>query len=268
MAQWQASDIELIHPDSEICTLVFHLAGSTRVAGFRGSSCVGQGARQSSVTLVDQQSSRWALGGELSFVHLYLPRRLLDNHVRQSQGIASAPWLQPCFARADPWLDGLFSLLVQDRLLNPHATEAPLLDSLVTPLLDHLLRFYTHAAPPSLAARRESRLSNGMLKKIESYLEEHLDEPVVLEDLARLAEMSEGHLLRGFRQAMGVTPHQFLIGRRLERVRRLLVDPTLTLGQIAKRVGFASASHLGEAFRKRYGITPGHYRALNSGSVC
>lgn len=264
LAQWQAHDTDLLHPPSDTCTLVFHLAGSTRVAGFYGNQCVGQGVRQSSITLLDSQSSRWALDGELSFVHLYLPRSVLDQHVRQDQGIATAPWLRPCFAKEDPWLHGLFSLLIQDHVLNPQACEAPLLDSLAPALLAHLLRFYTHAAPPSQPARRETCLGNGMLRKIEQYLDEHLSEAIVLEDLARLASVSPGHLLRAFRQTTGVTPHQFLIDRRLAHARQLLGDPALSLECIARRAGFASASHLGETFRKRLGVTPGQFRAMHT----
>lgn len=264
LAHWSAADVRLVHPSSETYTLVFHLGGSTRVAGFSGSRCLGQGVRQPSITLDGLESSRWELAGESSFMHLYVPRRALARYVARVAGTNSAPWLQACFGRDDPWLCSFFSLLVQDHLLNNGERQGALLDNLADALFSHLLRFYTHKAVCSLPARRPARLGAHLLRKVEAYVDEHLADAVVLEDLAALAGVSAGHFSRGFRDATGLTPHQFLIGRRLDRAQSLLGDLDLTLYQVAQRVGFASASHLGEAFRRRFGVTPGQYRAMHS----
>lgn len=264
LAQWNAADVRLVHPCSDTYTLVYHLGGSTRVAGFSGSRCLGQGVRQPSITLDGLDSSRWELAGESSFVHLYIPRNALARYVARVTGTNSVPWLQACFARDDPWLSSFFSLLIQNHMLNSEDRQGALLDSLADALFSHLLRFYTHKAPSSLPARRPARLGNTLLRKIEAFVDEHLGEAVVLQDLAALAGVSEGHLTRGFREATGLTPHQFVIWRRLDRAQGLLGDLDLTLQQVAQRVGFASASHLGEAFRRRFGVTPGQYRAMHS----
>ena len=267
LAQWQADDVQLIHPQSRACTLIFHLSGSTRVAGFMGSQCVGQGARHCSVTLLGAESTRWELSGELSFVHLYLPLQTLDEYVQRTQGIAKAPWLKPCFAREDPWLSAFFSLLIQDRKLNDAPAGAQLLSQLSDALLAHLLRFYSHRAVPSRPARPACRLSSTVLARIDEHLRANLIDNVALADLARLASLSEGHLIRAFRLATGMTPHQMLIARRIEKAVELMQSPELTVSQIALQTGFTSASHLGATFKRLHGVTPGQYRALQSRSI-
>jgi AraC-like DNA-binding protein len=96
------------------------------------------------------------------------------------------------------------------------------------------------------------------LQRAADYLREHLDEQVTLESLAAIADCSVGHLIRLFRQNVGMTPHGYLTQLRLERA-RILIAEGLALPDVAYRSGFADQSHLTRKFRKRYGITPGAY---------
>lgn len=262
LAQWSTQDVQFTHPENDGCTLIFHLAGSTRVTGFKGSRCVGQGVRHASITLLGNDSTRWELGGTLSFVHLYISQAALDAYVQRNQGIARAPWLKPCFAKDDPWLSALFMMAVQDQILNRSATESRLLSHMGNLVIEHLLRFYSHRVVPSEAARIPSRLSGSVLSRVDEFLQTNLTENIALADLAAIASLSEGHFIRAFKQSTGMTPHQMLITRRLEKASQLLSDRSLTLAQIALLTGFASGSHLGEAFRRRHGVTPGQFRAM------
>lgn len=96
------------------------------------------------------------------------------------------------------------------------------------------------------------------LQRVADYLREHLDEQVTLESLATIADCSAGHLIRLFRDNVGMTPHGYLTQLRLERA-RILIAEGLSLPDAAYRSGFADQSHLTRNFRKRYGITPGTY---------
>ncbi|MFJ4156300.1 helix-turn-helix domain-containing protein [Pseudomonas sp. NPDC089752] len=262
LAQWDTEDVQFTHPESSACTLIFHLSGSTRVSGFKAGRCVGQGARHASITLLGNESTRWELGGQLSFVHLYLSQGALDDYVQRTQGIARAPWLKPCFAKDDPWLSALFMMIVQDHMLNRTANESRLLSHMGDLILEHLLQFYSHRVLPSEPARTSTRLTARVLSRVDEFLQANLTQNVVLADLAAIACLSEGHFIRAFKRSTGMTPHQMLIARRVEKASQLLTDRSLTLAQVAHSTGFASGSHLGVAFRRRHGVTPGQYRAL------
>jgi len=67
-------------------------------------------------------------------------------------------------------------------------------------------------------------------------------------------------LLREFTRAVATTPHAYLIEIRLQAARHLIEKTDLPLAFIALEIGFAHQSHMGSAFHKHLGITPGDYR--------
>lgn len=87
------------------------------------------------------------------------------------------------------------------------------------------------------------------------------DEPnasITLEDLARLCGMSRFQVLRGFSRATGLTPHAYMIQRRLQLAKRLIAGGC-DLADAASSSGFADQSHMTRLFVRTYGMSPGHY---------
>ena len=130
----------------------------------------------------------------------------------------------------------------------PRATER-LAMALVTRLL---LREQDHAAGPA----------PGGLDKARAHIDAHLGSALRLEDLAAVAGMSLFHFCRVFREATGATPHQYIVGRRMELACRLLWSARLAAGggpsmlDIAQACGFSSQSHFAAQFRRHTGQTP------------
>jgi len=91
-------------------------------------------------------------------------------------------------------------------------------------------------------------------------MEENLEHLVAIDDVARRAHLSLRQLERLWHQHFGMTPQQFYLTVRLDEARRLLKESTASIAQIALACGFVSASHLGAAYRKAYGHTPGQAR--------
>ena len=71
---------------------------------------------------------------------------------------------------------------------------------------------------------------------------------------------SPASLRREFKRSLGLTPRQYLTQCRLEEARRLLRTTDLQVNEVARRVGFTSASHFAEVFRKRVGLRPRDFR--------
>lgn len=77
-----------------------------------------------------------------------------------------------------------------------------------------------------------------------------------LQSVAESAFLSKFHLLRYFKEAFGVTPHQYIIHCRLEKAVEMIVNQRLSIGEIATKVGFADTPTFSKAFKKKYGYNP------------
>ena len=92
------------------------------------------------------------------------------------------------------------------------------------------------------------------------YAEAHLGTNLSIADLASVAAMSPSWFQQCFRAATGRPVHAYVRERRLKRARILVLEGSLPLQQIAHACGFADASHMGRAFKARFGTTPGRAR--------
>jgi AraC-like DNA-binding protein len=87
-----------------------------------------------------------------------------------------------------------------------------------------------------------------------------LERPLTLEEVAAVACLSPNHLLRSFRQAFRLTPHQYLTARRVERARRMLADENQSVTDVCFAVGFESPASFSRTFRRHTGLPPSEYR--------
>jgi AraC family transcriptional regulator len=118
----------------------------------------------------------------------------------------------------------------------------------------------------STLSRQPRRAFGGLpgrrLRLVIDYMHDRLAHPISLQQLAQLVGVSARHFERAFRQAVGIPPHRYLTGIRVEAAQQLLAnEPVLTVEEIARRVGFGSSSHLATAFRRRTGHSPTAFRA-------
>ncbi|MFC0199012.1 helix-turn-helix transcriptional regulator [Paracoccus rhizosphaerae] len=84
--------------------------------------------------------------------------------------------------------------------------------------------------------------------------------PLTLAELADLGGVSRFHLLRGFARITGLTPHAYLVQRRLHLARRMIAAGD-ALADVAQAAGFSDQSHMTRLFIRSYGISPGRYAA-------
>lgn len=82
-----------------------------------------------------------------------------------------------------------------------------------------------------------------------------------VESVAKALAISPRQLQRIYAQFGDTTFHDDLVGRRLEAAARLLSTPSITVRDVAQRVGFRQSPHFARAFRRRYGVSPSTYRA-------
>lgn len=112
------------------------------------------------------------------------------------------------------------------------------------------------AGEPGPGPLDRGSITSKRLRLLDDYIDAHLDQPLSVQTLAALLQLSEGHFSRAFRQVTGQSPHGYLIDRRIAHARRLLHDTLQGLADIAQVCGFASHAHLTAAFRQRLGVAP------------
>lgn len=161
--------------------------------------------------------------------------------------------LVPHFATADPLIHGI-GLALKAELESNGLGGRLYVDSLSTTLFMHLLRHYT-AQKPILPAQ-EGGLPTYRLRQVIEYVDAHLDRDLTLAELAAVARMSPNYFIQLFKQSTQLTPHQYVVQRRVARAKQLLIEGKLVIADIALQVGFAHQSHLNRHFKRLIGVTP------------
>jgi AraC family transcriptional regulator len=146
-----------------------------------------------------------------------------------------------------------WALAEEDRATSPHGLLYR--ESLGMALAVHLLARYPARAPELRAG-----LSAQALARITEYIEAHLTEDVSLLRLARVSGVSASHLRALFKRTVGIPIHEYVIQRRVERARMLLVQSALPASQVAAEAGFSHQSHMARCMRKLLGFTPSSVR--------
>ena len=99
------------------------------------------------------------------------------------------------------------------------------------------------------------------LLRAKDLVDARYSEPLGVDDLARAAGLSRAHFSREFRRAFGVSPHAYLLTRRLERAAALLRTTDRSVAEICFSVGLLSVGSFTTSFTRTYGMSPTAYRA-------
>lgn len=143
--------------------------------------------------------------------------------------------------------------------VRPTAIES---SSLLREFVGEMILRYGNGPATTLRLGNERRA----VKRVKDYLESRYAENVILEDLARIANLSPFHLIRVFRKEVGLPPHAYQTRLRLNRAKALLATGA-TIGEASLAAGFCDQSHFTNHFRKVFGYPPGaHLKGLGSGN--
>ncbi|MXN76159.1 helix-turn-helix domain-containing protein [Burkholderia sp. 4701] len=110
-------------------------------------------------------------------------------------------------------------------------------------------------AAPSFRGRRHALAPKAAARVID-YIDAHLDQRLTLSELAALAAISVPHFKVLFRETLGMPVHRYVVQRRVERAKALLLEGRLSVGQVALEAGFAHQSHLASWMNRLHGVTP------------
>jgi AraC-like DNA-binding protein len=157
---------------------------------------------------------------------------------------------------SDPFLFSLLSAMEQS-LAQDDVLDASYCEAMSFAAVQHLQRRHFATA---VTQQREFGLPRWQMRKIEEYVEAHLDSAIRMADLASLCGCSVAHFHRAFRRTCGMTPLEFVHHRRIRRAVGLLqADPALSVAELAERVGYTSPNYFARLFRRLIGVGPARY---------
>ena len=100
-------------------------------------------------------------------------------------------------------------------------------------------------------------------RRVVQFIDSSLEQPIRIQDLARLAGLSAGQFSRSFHLRFGVTARRYLATRRMEFAKSQLLTTDLPLVEIALQCGMSDQSHFAKTFRRVVGTTPSQWRAAH-----
>jgi AraC family transcriptional regulator len=240
-------------------SLIYHLARPTQVSRKLGGeraerSLIGPG--RFCVTPGDA-SAHWQHSGNPEILQLYLRKSVYERAAEEMFGFS--PTLVPRFAIVDPLLEQL-AIAVLEALRDGSADDRLYIETIAQLIGVHLARAHSCRARAPQNTQALGGLSRARVRRLLDYIEQHLGEDLSLEALAAEVSLSPLYLVRAFRSAVGRSPHQYVVARRVEHARRLLTTTTLPIAEISLATGFSSQSHLTNWFRRLVGVSPAAYR--------
>jgi AraC family transcriptional regulator len=194
----------------------------------------------------------------MEYLSIYIDPALLQRAAADSSVPDRVELVEACSA-ADPLIRQIGMALKREGEAEQPAGRL-YAESLANLLTVHLLRHYaTHGEGVKKAL---GGLSGHRLRRATEFINDNLERDLALAEIADAVELSPFHFARAFKQATGLTPHQYLIKNRIERAKVLLADNELPLVEVSYRAGFKNQSHFTTLFRRLTSLTPKAYRDL------
>ncbi|OEO30702.1 hypothetical protein VW23_019735 [Devosia insulae DS-56] len=109
-------------------------------------------------------------------------------------------------------------------------------------------------------ARESGGLCDWQLKRVRRHIEQNIGGPILVNELATVAKLSQSHFSRSFGISTGLSPHAFIVRARIDRARTLMRETSSSLAEVAFQCGLADQSHLSRVFRRVVGKSPSTWR--------
>ncbi|MHC8332837.1 helix-turn-helix domain-containing protein [Pseudomonas sp. LB3P25] len=123
-----------------------------------------------------------------------------------------------------------------------------------------------HQGQRSVAVSSKDRgLAPWQQRRAKEMLCAHIADGVSVEKLARECSFSRCHFSRAFKLSLGSSPHQYLLQLRVDKAKKLLLNPLLKITDVAIDCGFSDSSHFTKVFSRCTGFSPSYWRQLNTG---
>jgi AraC-like DNA-binding protein len=190
-------------------------------------------------------------------LNVYIPLRSFQDFAAER----GSSFLDLRYEAEDVSYDAVMLHLMQAALPvleRPQEVSSLYLDSLFLAARDHIAETYgTFSTKTTL---KEWGLTARQLRHALEYIEANLSEDVSLANIADACAASISSLARGFKTTLSVSPHRWVLNRRIALAQRLIYEGATPLSEVAVCCGFADQSHLTRVFARHVGSSPTAWR--------
>jgi AraC family transcriptional regulator len=207
-----------------------------------------QGRRYSLFYTPAASDAHWSTAGHSRHLNIYFKESLIEELADGHTALLNRerPLLDIHVRCITPWIKALEHSMGEPGLIAADASVS----------LAHLII----AKLACLPGRRAPTLKAAALARVRDYVGENLAETIGVADLAALTGLSVGRFALCFRASTGVTPHRFVVNRRVEAAISLLRERSLPMVEIAVSCGFSSQQHMATIMRRVARVAPSTVR--------
>lgn len=263
LRSWSGTSPVMVQPPLDHHYLVMHLGGAKRVNRSRDGAPLSTVVDDGSLTLVPAGTAyHWRTEGPIAFAHLYLRPQDLDRVCAES--IERESRLRDVVDRVgcrDRVLEPAFQRML-DEIRLADEPSALLLDSLLESVCLRLALRHMSQAGGAVALSAES-LAPHRLRRVIELIDAHFDRDLRLADLVAAAGTSQFHFSRAFQLATGESPYRYLMRRRMDFARVLLLAGDGSLAEVSAACGFNSRRQFSVMFKRMLGVGPKRFRLLH-----
>ncbi|GAB7525047.1 AraC family transcriptional regulator [Paraburkholderia sp. 2C] len=195
------------------------------------------------------------------FLHIYLSAQYVAQCPDSALAMRTQQAHHACFPfMRDSVIRQLMHVLVE-ALDSPDLASRACVDAVARAIAARALGI---ALQPADSGQPESgrtpALESWRLQRTVAYIDNHLDQPISLQQLAQAVGLSPTYFAARFRAAVGASPRLFVMRRRIERAKALLASTQMSMIDVALNVGFRTQSHFTTVFGRQEGATPHQWR--------
>lgn len=242
-------------------SLIYHLSRPTQVTrkvegAARETALIGP--RRICLT-PGEATTAWQHSGHPEILQVYLRQSVYEAAVSEIYGCdSSGAELVPRFAILDPLLEQL-AIAISNALRDGSAEDGLYIDTIAQMIAVHLARTHSSRSRP-VRILPAKPLAGWKMRRVIEFIEDNLEGDLSLQAMAAEVDISPLYLARAFKAAIGQSPHQYVLTRRIERAKELLRNTDLHVVDVALSSGFSSQSHLAHWFIRQVGVSPALYR--------
>jgi AraC family transcriptional regulator len=242
-------------PELQSVLVAIHVGAAARISCRRGGESHTGSAVHGDIDIIPARiDARWEIhdNNDTALI-LGLPPSLLDT-VAEEQGLdPHRVEIRNRFQIRDPQLENICWALKAEMEAN-YPSGRLYVDSLAISVASRLIS--THSSIAQQRVEQRGGLGGRRLKQTLAYIEDHLSEDLSLSRIASVTGISSSHLKTLFRESAGVPVHQYVIQRRIERAKDMLMQGKLSIAEIALATGFSHQSHLARHMQRSVGLSP------------
>jgi AraC family transcriptional regulator len=241
-------------PELQRAVIAIHVGAAAKISCRRGGQSHNGSAVHGDIDIIPALTpSRWEIHDQNdTALILALPLSLLDTVAEEHGFDSRRVEIRNRFQIRDAQLENICWALKAEMEAN-YPSGRLYMDSLAVSVASRLISTHSSVAQRVIT---KGGLDGRRFKQTIAYIEDHLPEDLSLSRIASFVGVSPSHFKTLFRESTGLPVHQYVIQRRIERAKDLLMQNKLSIAEIALTTGFSHQSHMARHMRRSVGLSP------------